>query len=544
MLSTPGGPPGPAPTVAAERPGTGPPEDGTDDLTAAPPLAHHGSLSRRLAPHPDGPAPEARAQGVGAPLSQGAGTVGTWVAHHQLGVALDAVGARGARALGVVPRGEREEVAQEVSAALSRSAQRHLDRAARAALTDTPEDAVQQAALSALDRAARRAIDEAQRANALTESAEVPGRDSESHEADSEDASHELHGSQRRPPCGSVRVLVTDNPAAVGGQWQVHHLAAQLIARRGVLTLLLARVHAAAAALEAELSDADVVDARRPAEATAAGGPLLTASSALASPAELSLRLLELTRSDLSVRANPLSVGDREVLLRGAAALAHQLGADGTVVADGMAPLDVADSALMARIGEVLALRADLAAATAGLAPGEPQGRHDRLVAEVGEALEGTEEDLVQWTRAGPGGTAPPLVTALESERHASSEAAVTHLLLLQCEGLTADAVSRSSVVGESGRVTHNAGAAVTWLLIDLDTGDVMDGGQETAARTVVQDLLTGRTSTRDMDPETSDGLPLDAQGTLEFALKFLALSGGIAALALAVIAALHLILG
>ena len=587
--------------------------------------------------------------------TQDSGTVASWMAHQQLGVAVETIGDAVARALGVVPKAERASMSAAVTDALVKSAREHLDRAAAAGISGVPRSALERACMAALDRQAQLSIDEARRRNSLEDEADVAALQAKTPlvGANQDDAllDDTLSDGQDASSARPIRVLVTADPLVAGSDWHAQHLAAQIGAHVSTLQRLSAQTVGASEDLETTLdcwvrggaSGVAEPPAGRPSagwssaglsstdessgDGSSEGGPSDGGSSDGASsdggsslgalaigaasagawstaaqataPLTLGLQLLELARSDLTTSRRTVSTGHHELVMRGAAALATNLGSQGTVIADELTALNPCDSPLMTALNDLLQHRADLASSVAGLAgivsfaralagldefdvdgaaqhprasrddgaarhdraaqhdgaaqheapmtrptlePGLRElGRqallHERLVTHVVETLRAIDRDAMAWVHPGDNGEAPPLLAAVGRERLHAGRDQFTHVLVLQDEGLTADVFSRRSIVGDSGRLTHVGSASVSWLLIDIDSGAVVEGGQAAPARTLLQDTGSGRTSSVNMSAHSSAPLPWDAQHTLELALKFFALTAGLAALVLSIVA-------
>lgn len=603
MLTTPKDPPGSA--GSAEGASSSPaPHDPGAALEAARIqhelallAAHREREQTRTAAAPTTP----RAEEPGSTPSEGPGTVASWVAHHQLGVAVGTIGEQVARALGVVPRAERVAMSEAVTDALVKSARDHLDRAAAAEISGVPRSALEQACMAALDRQAQLSIDEARRRNSLEESEPDPRHDAVS-DVDPADATPHTPEATR-----AIRVLVTDDPLVAAGAWRAQHLSAQVAAHRDALRRLTAQMKSARQDLETTLDcwvrgsrpgspgspDTEHADDAHPtreeqwraqagiaeAAAAAASGAKILADAT--DPLALSLQLLQLAHSDLTASHTTVTTGAHELVIRGAAALATNLGSQGCVIADQLTALDPTNSPLMSALDDLLRQRADLASGVAGLAgivsfarslagldeplsdgarqpdavasgPSLQPGLrelarqallHERLVTHVVDCLETLDRDVRIWVQPGDGSAEPPLLAAVRRERLRAGAQRFTHVLVLQDEGLTADVVRRHSIVGDSARLTHIGSASVTWLLIDVASGAVVEGGQASPARTLVQDIGSGRTNSVSMSVQHGAPLPWDAQHTLELSLKFLAVTAGLAALILAVVALVNIFL-
>lgn len=594
MLTTPKDPPGSAGTPASSAPGPVP--DEPDPARALTPLQHEVALltarqdvaeargaTADLADAARSPSERATPRGAASgrppfrdsspgrasPPPEPAGTIASWLAHHQLGVAVESIGEHVARALGVVPTAEREAVSAAVTEALVKSAREHLDRATAAELSRTPRSTLEQACIAALDRQAQLSIDEARRRNSLA----------------GDDDAAPPHLPETGPNDGAtsaerrINVLVTDDPLVTAGDLQAQLLSAQVSAHQAALEGLITQTRAARKDLEATL-DCWV-------RATPLDHRAESPTGLVTTPHTLGLQLLELARSDLAVSHRTVSVGSHELVVRGAAALASNLGEHGRVVADELTTLTPESSPLIDALHDLLRQRAALAESTAALAglvdsarslagvgEAEPNaapplsqavtdtrgaGRravtepglrelarqallHERAVQHVIDALGSLDRDLSAWMRRDDGGATPPLLAAVARER-LHSEHGFSHLLVLQDEGLTADVVSRRSIMGDAGRRTHVGSARVSWLLLEVASGAVVHGGQSAPARTLVQDVGSGRTTSRSMSPLATTPLPMDAQHSLEIVAKFFAVAAGLAALILSVVALVHILL-
>ena len=551
--------------------------------------------------HPTAPTPAAQES---AP-AQRRGAVASWVAHHQLGVSLDTIGEQAARALGVVPRAERDAMSEAVTEALVRSARDHLDRAAAAEISGVPRSALERACMAALDRQAQLSIDEARRRNSLEGDTPPDPR---------HDAVSDVDPAGAVPPetTPAIRVLVTDDPQVAASDWRAQHLTAQAAAHSTALRRLSAQTTAARQDLETTLDN--WVRGAPHGEEPSSSGPghsgdrhrtleqqwqaptgIADAAAEVAggvktltdtSPLTLGVQLVQRAASDPTV-SRTTALGTHELVARGAAALAANLGPQGRVIADELTVVDPTKSPLMSTLDGLAHQRAALASdvadlagivafarSVAGLDESTADGTaqqgavvqqdasvarptiaaglgelarqallHERLVAHVVDSLGTLDRGVRTWVTPGEDGTGPPLLAAVGRERLRTGPQRFSHVLVLQDAGLPADVVRRHSVGGDSARVSHIGSAGVTWLLIDVSSGDVVEGGYASSASTLVQDTGSGRTSSVRMSAQHSAPLPWDARRTLELALTFCAVTAGLAALLLGIAVVAHVFL-
>lgn len=85
----------------------------------------------------------------------------------------------------------------------------------------------------------------------------------------------------------------------------------------------------------------------------------------------------------------------------------------------------------------------------------------------------------------------PPLLTAARRDRldAAVKQDRVTHVLYVSTDALAADAITRRSILGMSGRIHYTAAASASWLLVDTATSRVVGGGQVRQADILTFDL-------------------------------------------------------
>lgn len=139
---------------------------------------------------------------------------------------------------------------------------------------------------------------------------------------------------------------------------------------------------------------------------------------------------------------------------------------------------------------------------------------------------------------ATPAGGTAPLIVALATERlhGADGKRTFTHVLYVHTEELNSDVVTRTSVLGSSGRVGFIGTATTTWLL--LETGDrrVVGGGAVDAAGRMTYDLATGAASGADIRDD--EELGPDPQDKLETRVRSAIVAVAFAALLIALVQA------
>jgi len=154
-----------------------------------------------------------------------------------------------------------------------------------------------------------------------------------------------------------------------------------------------------------------------------------------------------------------------------------------------------------------------------------------------------TEADTALAALLQPAGNADsPLVTAVRWERLGTGTTGVNHILFVDIDQFAADAVTRRSVLGTSGRLTFLGAVTISWLLLDSTTGAVQAGGSAAPTQRLLLDLESGKSSLAE----------LGALGTLSkdpLRMTELAATIGVLLIAaflaiLAVVAAIRLVLG
>lgn len=146
---------------------------------------------------------------------------------------------------------------------------------------------------------------------------------------------------------------------------------------------------------------------------------------------------------------------------------------------------------------------ADMAALRAALdALAEQSNRREKAIAAAVAAAAYAQQavtDIDTATAAllqasGTGGEAP-LYTAVRNERIGQAVASrkITHVLYVSLDAIAADAVTRRSILGTSGRLRFLSAGNASWLLLDTAAGAIAGGGQESLADVVTFSLETGQ---------------------------------------------------
>jgi hypothetical protein len=83
----------------------------------------------------------------------------------------------------------------------------------------------------------------------------------------------------------------------------------------------------------------------------------------------------------------------------------------------------------------------------------------------------------------------------------------ITHVLYVSLDAVAADAVTRHSILGDSGRVRFLSAGTASWLLLRTETGTIAGGGQESLADVMTFGLENGVASFKSGDAwlESSD---------------------------------------
>ncbi len=97
------------------------------------------------------------------------------------------------------------------------------------------------------------------------------------------------------------------------------------------------------------------------------------------------------------------------------------------------------------------------------------------------------------------GGNDAPLLAAVRRERLDAKVAAdrITHVLYVHLDAVAAEAVTRRSILGMSGRIRFISTDNASWLLLDAASGEVADGGQVSLADVMTFDLEGGNAEFR-----------------------------------------------
>lgn len=169
---------------------------------------------------------------------------------------------------------------------------------------------------------------------------------------------------------------------------------------------------------------------------------------------------------------------------------------------------------------------------------------HLPLFTQVAERVLALDEELAAWLSAPASGGPSAMLAAAGRERLHRAKDAYTHVLLVERDALAADVVTRKSVAGSSGRLTHLGSASVSWLLVETAHGSTVAGGQSSSAGHLVLDVASGRTTGSSIDLEATEELPKDPHASLEFFVKVFLLVGAVALVIFSVVVMVHLIRG
>lgn len=165
-------------------------------------------------------------------------------------------------------------------------------------------------------------------------------------------------------------------------------------------------------------------------------------------------------------------------------------------------------------------------------------------VDDAGEVLDVLGDGVDALLAAPPDGIAP-LLAALARERlHAAdTEGGVSHVLYVATGELNSDVVTRSSLLGSSGRVGFIGSASTTWLLLDVAGNAVVAGGPVDAAGRATYDLAKGIADVADI-PATSAALGSDPQGATQVLVWTTVLVAASAGFVIALFALLRFLFG
>ncbi|MGY4771797.1 hypothetical protein ACXC9Q_33250 [Kribbella sp. CWNU-51] len=146
--------------------------------------------------------------------------------------------------------------------------------------------------------------------------------------------------------------------------------------------------------------------------------------------------------------------------------------------------------------GDLLALQAQRRERVAGLVRNQ--------VADAVKNLAEVDASIEALVKAPQGGQSP-LFTAARRERllgAAGGRRPISHVLYVNLDSLSADTVTRRSILGASGIVRFLTAANASWLLLSTTTGTIVAGRQELCSDMLTLSLATGR-ATYANDPES-----------------------------------------
>jgi hypothetical protein len=137
---------------------------------------------------------------------------------------------------------------------------------------------------------------------------------------------------------------------------------------------------------------------------------------------------------------------------------------------------------------------------------------------------------------SGPGEA--PLLTAVRYERldHAVGDRKITHVLYVNLDAAAADAVTRQSLLGTSGRISFLSSGNASWMLLDTATGAIVGGGQKSLAEAMTFSLETREIKIKRVEESEQAGLGDDRLDGLEWWAKALVVILSIAFAALGVL--------
>jgi hypothetical protein len=344
------------------------------------------------------------------------------------------------------------------------------------------------------------------------------------------------------PGPAGARVLVVGDRLLLPGDWTARYVRSALERMKNRLTSTGRQLDEQQAPLARSLEELEREEPAAkepgPAEVPKIGGPrrrigpgaAAGAAGPAATPDVLSgalgaaVSLLGLLRTDYAITATAVSASPSELSTLTAAHLArHPLagvgGAPVRVAAEAEGFATVGPSATGDLFTEVLELRdrtvLKLSELQAVLAPVQAEltaidTRNATVEQAIGAAAQAQQAvtDIDTATAAllqpaGAGGEAP-LYTAVRNERIGQAVASrkITHVLYVSLDAIAADAVTRRSILGTSGRLRFLSAGNASWLLLDTADGAIAGGGQESLADVVTFSLETGQ-------------VHLDAAGTL-----------------------------
>lgn len=198
--------------------------------------------------------------------------------------------------------------------------------------------------------------------------------------------------------------------------------------------------------------------------------------------------------------------------------------------------------------GAVPTLRAELdrllvrlAARRAALAPARA------VVEQVTARISAAQDDLAALLTVDASGTSPLLRACSRERLHVDpgqgDDRRLTHVLHTGLSHLGADALTRRSVLGSSGRIGFLGAASTDWTLLDATTGLVAGGGAQQCAGSLTYDLESGLSARATVEPST-EPLAADPWREAEERIRTAALVAAGAIAVLAVVGALSLVIG
>lgn len=168
---------------------------------------------------------------------------------------------------------------------------------------------------------------------------------------------------------------------------------------------------------------------------------------------------------------------------------------------------------------------------------------HLPLFTQVSERVLALDAEMAGWLSAPASGGSSAMLAAAGRERLHRSAGGYTHVLLVESDALAADVVTRKSLAGSSGRLTHLGSASVSWLLVETAHGSTVGGGQSSSAGRLVLDVASGKTAGSSIDLQSHE-LPRDPYANFELAVKAFLVMGALALVIFSVAAMINLLWG
>ncbi|MGO8906597.1 MAG: hypothetical protein ACLQMH_13380 [Solirubrobacteraceae bacterium] len=201
-------------------------------------------------------------------------------------------------------------------------------------------------------------------------------------------------------------------------------------------------------------------------------GPVVAGAAAVIGAAAT---IVGMFRAEYSITSKDVKIGTTPLV----AAVARQLLKDHQVEVDQFALLQ--DTGIVQEFWETYKKRVELEQASAAhKGPAKDKAQQAPEIAEAEATIKQFDAFVTAAITASKGANYSPLVAAALREALHGDEPKHSHVLYVAIEGTGGETVTRRSLFGRSGQVTHMGGAQVSYLLLDTKENKTVAAGTDT----------------------------------------------------------------